>query len=163
MTNFSGGLATVGMSIKQFQSLGRIKYKKEKDTSIGEKKLKTIISLGMGLSMLLPALARIKTAFVDLGIAETFQATAAKIATVANGLLTGSLKLSAVAANLAAAAHDKLNAIMAINPFVAIAAAVTIAVGAILAYNKAIEENRKATLENSRTIIDEENAIQDEL
>ena len=163
LTNFSGGLATVGMSIKQFQSLGSIWSKKEKDTSIGEKLLKTIISLGMGLSMLLPALARIKTAFVDLGIAETFQATAAKIATVANGLLTGSLKLSEVAANLAAAAHAKLNAIMATNPFVAIAAAVTIAVGAILAYNKAIEENRKATLENSRTIIDEENAIQDEL
>ena len=159
----TGGLATVGMAIKQFQSLGSIWSKKEQDTSIGEKLLKTVISLGMGLSMLLPALVRIKTAFTNLGIAQAFQAAMAKVSSVANRLLTGEIDLLAAATELATAAQAKLKAVMLDNPFVVIATAIVAVVGAIAAITKAMEENRKATIENSRAIIDEQNAIQDKI
>ena len=163
LTNFSGGLATVGMAIKQFQSLGSIWSKKEQDTSIGEKLLKTMIALGMGLSMLLPALKRIQVGFTELGIAQGFQAAMAAVAEKANLLLAGKLNILTFSATLAKDALTKLAMAAGAHPFVAVAAAIVAVVGAISAINKATEENRKATIEDSRAIIDEQNAIQEQL
>jgi hypothetical protein len=71
-TKMAGGIASLGIAIKQFQSLGSIWSKKQQDVPFGEKLLQTIITLGMSISMAIPAIMNLKNGFVTLGMAEAF-------------------------------------------------------------------------------------------
>jgi hypothetical protein len=61
-------------------------------------------------------------------------------------VLAGETTILGAAVEFASAAFGKLAAAMLANPFVAAAAAITVAIGALGAWQKVVEENRKATI-----------------
>ena len=132
-TSIASGIAQVGSSIRQIQNLGSIW--KNTDLSLNDKILQTVTNLAISLPMLVTGFMKVSKA-MDL-------------VSISTEAVQGKIRL--------------LGTSLQVNPWFLVATAILGVVTALGTYVEAVNKAREARIKQNQSIIDQENAHQQEI